>query len=81
MAGATYLIWTNLADLDQGRAELAAACVAVGLALVWWGPSGEETRLGARAILRGLLPTAWARWLFALAALASAGVILAFQFR
>jgi hypothetical protein len=66
-----------LGGLRQSSAEVAAAAVACGLAVAWWGPSGAETRHGARAALRGLLRTAPRRSAAALALLVSAAAVLA----
>jgi serine/threonine protein kinase len=71
---AGYMVATRVAGAPE--TETAAASVAAGLLLAWWGPSSEETRSGERAILRAVLAPRWARWLTALATwLAAAGLI------
>ncbi|MDR1442977.1 MAG: serine/threonine protein kinase [Bifidobacteriaceae bacterium] len=75
VGGAGYLVAVQVAG--AARQPAAALCLAIGLMVAWWGPSGGETRNGARAVLRGLFWEPWVRWLgtllIALAAAALAG--------
>jgi serine/threonine protein kinase len=78
---ASYMVATHV--LNVAEAELAVAtavCLATALVVAWWGPSGQETRCGARTILRGLLGAPWARWLVTLLIWALAGLIATLMF-
>ncbi|MDR2379870.1 MAG: serine/threonine protein kinase [Bifidobacteriaceae bacterium] len=71
-----YLAAVHLAGLAAGAGWLGAAAVAVGLVLVWWGPSGAETRYGGRTVLRFAAPTRARRAWLSLGLLACTGAIL-----
>lgn len=76
VGGGGYWLTVNLIEIDSGRPQAAAICVAVGLMAAWWGPSAQETRHGQRLIARGLLSARWARALVAAATLGGAAAII-----
>ncbi|MDR2378061.1 MAG: hypothetical protein LBD70_01350, partial [Bifidobacteriaceae bacterium] len=76
VGGAGYFVVANVLETPPAGPAAAAASVAAGLAVAWWGPSAAETRQGMRAILRGLLAPPWARWLVTALSLASAAALL-----